>query len=203
MNTGYELRFKKETKKKLLCEKNLKSEEVAKFRDAIAADTVYEMYYDNSLLRERVGVNATVPYIDMQWFHLINHLDFHFHYLGNRVKEVYVLGDIDSAVDMTAEETEIKVNFTYSVIWGDLESKKENQDKVRVLSEQVGEDDPMHYDAVFTSFCWLMLIGFVTEPCLEEYFTRPRRSHGDACRCPRYSSLLGAVLGVGIQQFFT
>ena len=96
MNTGYELRFKKETKKKLLCEKNLKREEVTKFRDAIAADTVYEMYYDNIRLREQVGVNATDPYIEMQWFHLINHLDFHFRYLGNRVKEVYVLGDIDS-----------------------------------------------------------------------------------------------------------
>ena len=35
MNTGYELRFKKETKKKL------KREEVTKFRDAITADTVY------------------------------------------------------------------------------------------------------------------------------------------------------------------
>ncbi|KAL4605854.1 hypothetical protein ACB092_09G059900 [Castanea dentata] len=203
MNTGYELRFKKETKKKLLCEKNLKIEEVTKFRDAIAADTVYEMYYDNILLRERVGVYAIVPYIEMQWFHLINHLDFHFRYLGNRVKEVYVLGDIDSAVDMTAEDTEIKVNFTYSVVWGDLESKKENQDKVRGLSEQVGEDDPMHYDAVLTSFLWLALIGFVTVPCLREYFTRPRHSHGDACKCPRHSSLLGAVLGVGIQQFFT
>ena len=98
MNTGYELRFKKETKKKLLCEKNLKREEVAKFRDAIAADTVYQMYYDNILLREQVGVNATDPYVEMQWFRLINHLDFHFRYLGNRVKEVYVSGDIDSAV---------------------------------------------------------------------------------------------------------
>ena len=98
MNTGYELRFKKETKKKLLYEKNLKREEAAKFRDAIAADTVYEMYCDNILLREQVGVNATDPYIEMQWFRLINHLDFHFRYLGNRVKEVYVLGDIDSAV---------------------------------------------------------------------------------------------------------
>nr|POE60019.1 transmembrane 9 superfamily member 4 [Quercus suber] len=39
MNTGYELRFMKETKKKLLCEKNQKRAEVAKFRDAIAADT--------------------------------------------------------------------------------------------------------------------------------------------------------------------
>ncbi|XP_030964910.1 transmembrane 9 superfamily member 4-like [Quercus lobata] len=132
MNTGYELRFKKETKRKLLCEKNLKREEVAKFRDAIAADTVYEMYYDNIRLREQVGVNATDPYIEMQWFHLINHLDFHFRYLGNRVKEVYVLGDIDSAVDVTDEDAEIKVNFTYSVIWGDLESKEENQDKVRL-----------------------------------------------------------------------
>ena len=86
MNTGYELRFKKETKKKLLCEKNLKreEEEVAKFRDAIAADTVYEMYYDNIRLREQVGVNATVPYIAIQRFHLINHLDFHFHYLIQR-----------------------------------------------------------------------------------------------------------------------
>ena len=98
MNTGYELRFKKETKKKLLCEKNLKREEVTKFRDAITADTVYEMYYDNIRLREQVGVNATDPYVEMQWFRLINHLDFHFRYLRNRVKEVYILGDIDSAM---------------------------------------------------------------------------------------------------------
>ena len=33
--------------------------------------------------------------------------------------------------------------------------------------------------------------------------TRPRHIHGDACRCPRYSSLLGAILGVGIQLFIT
>ena len=166
MNTGYELRFKKETKKKLLCEKSLKRE-VAKFRDAIAADTVYEMYYDNIRLREQVGVNATVPYIAIQRFHLINHLDFHFQYLGNRVKEVYVLGDIDSAVDII-EDAEIKVNFTYSVIWGDLESKKENQDKVRGLSEQVGVDDPMPYDAAFTMCGWFGLICIVTVPYLRE-----------------------------------
>ncbi|XP_030963185.1 uncharacterized protein LOC115984327 isoform X3 [Quercus lobata] len=30
---------------------------------------------------------------------------------------------------------------------------------------------------------------------------RPRHIHGDKCRCPSYSSLLGAVLGVGTQQF--
>ena len=116
------------------------------------------MYYDNIRLREQVGVNATDPYVEMQWFWLINHLDFHFRYLGNRVKEVYVLGDIDSAVDVTDEEAEIKVNFTYSVIWGELKSKKENQDKVRLrgLSEQVGEDDPMHY----VSFSFILLIAF-------------------------------------------
>ena len=74
------------------------------------------MYYDNIRLREQVGVNATVPYIAIQRFHLINHLDFHFHYLGNRVKEVYVLGDIDSAMDIT-KDAEIKVNFTYREIW--------------------------------------------------------------------------------------
>ncbi|KAL0007299.1 hypothetical protein SO802_008801 [Lithocarpus litseifolius] len=30
---------------------------------------------------------------------------------------------------------------------------------------------------------------------------RPRHIHGDKCRCPRYLSLLRAVLGVGTQQF--
>ena len=116
------------------------------------------------------------------------------------MKEVYVLGDIDTAVDIT-EDAEIKVNFTYSVIWGDLESKKANQDKVRGLSEQVGVDDPVPYDAAFTMCVWFGMICIVTVPYLREYSNRPRHSHGDACRCPRYSSLLGAILGVGTQLF--
>ena len=71
------------------------------------------------------------------------------------------------------------------------------------LSEQVGVDDPVPYDAAFTMCVWFGLICIVTVPYLREYSNRPRHSHGDACRCPRYSSLLRAVLGVGIQQLIT
>nr|POF25685.1 transmembrane 9 superfamily member 2 [Quercus suber] len=174
-NTQYELRFKMGTTRKLFCEKNLTREEVAKFRDAIANETMYEMYYDNIRLEEQVGVNASdlqFPPIQYQvGLYLINHLDFHILYLGN---------------------------------------KQENQDEVSDLSKHDGGDDRVPYATTAFVICiWLGLLCavIVAYTYLRKYFTwisfgeATGVGRGDACRCPRYSSLLGAILGVGTQQF--
>ncbi|GMY25202.1 transmembrane 9 superfamily member 5-like [Fagus crenata] len=131
---------------------------------------------------------------------------------GNKVHNIHVTGDLDSAVDIT-EDAEIKVNFTYSVFWKEIE-----------LEENGGwprQDDlstkpmPMPYATAIGICGWLGLLCAVIVPYLRKYFTensfgdvteatgfiRPRHIHGDECRCPQYSSLLGAILGVGTQQF--
>ncbi|KAK9985808.1 hypothetical protein SO802_030759 [Lithocarpus litseifolius] len=238
VNTQYELRFKMGTTRKLLCEKNLTREEVAKFRDAIANNTVYFMYYDNIHLSEYVGGDSSQSLYPKNGdngrrYFLINHLHFYPQYEGNKVKEIDVLGDYESAVDIT-EDTEIKVNFTYSVFWEEYESKRENPSRVRdylkelfkitnrgraiLFLEQVGGANPSPFATAIAIYCWLLLLYIKIVPFLREYFDRisfvfghvlveatgvirPRHVHSNACRCPRYSSLLGAILGVGTQLF--
>uniref|UniRef100_A0A7N2M6E4 Transmembrane 9 superfamily member n=2 Tax=Quercus lobata TaxID=97700 RepID=A0A7N2M6E4_QUELO len=241
VNTQYELRFKMGTTRKLLCEKNLTREEVAKFRDAIANNTVYFMYYDNIHLSEYVGGDSSQSLYPKNGdngrrYFLINHLHFYPQYKRNKVKEIDVLGDYESAVDIT-EDTEIKVNFTYSVFWEEYESKRENPSRVRdylkelfkitnrgraiLFLEQVGGANPSPYATAIAIYIWLLLLYIKIVLYLREYFDRisfvyghvlveatratgvirPRHVHSNACRCPRYSSLLGAILGVGTQLF--
>ena len=191
VNTQYELRFKMGTRK-LLCEKNLTREEVAKFRDAIANNTVYFMYYDNIHLSEYVGGDSSQSLSSKNGdngrrYVLINHLHFYPQYKGNKVKEIDVLGDYESAVDIT-EDTEIKVNFTYSVFWEEYESKRENPSRVRdylkeifkitnqhraiLFLEQVGGANPSPYATAIAIYIWLLLLYVKIVPYLREYFYR-------------------------------
>ena len=178
--------------RKLLCEKNLTREEVAKFRDAIANNTVYFMYYDNIHLSEYVGGDSSQSLSPKNGdngrrYFLINHLHFYPQYKGNKVKEIDVLGDYESAVDIT-EDTEIKINFTYSVFWEEYESKRENPSRVRdylkeifkitnqhraILSlEQVGGANPSPYATAIAIYIWLLLLYVKIVPYLREYFYR-------------------------------
>ena len=165
---------------KLLCEKNLTREEVAKFRNAIGNKYMYEMYFDSIHLSKNIGDDTKDSFCDYicssRRFFLINHLRFYPHYLGNKVKEIHVVGDHDSALDIT-EDAEIKVNFTYSVFWKEFESKQENQDWVRDLSEHIGEDNPMHYTTSIIICGWLCLLCAVILLYLRYYFTQCHSTH--------------------------
>ncbi|KAK7858970.1 transmembrane 9 superfamily member 5, partial [Quercus suber] len=171
VNTQYELRFKMGTTRKLFCEKNLTREEVAKFRDAIANETMYEMYYDNIRLEEQVGVNASdldFPPIQYQvGLYLINHLDFHILNLGNKVKAIYSTSRVLSS------------------------------GKILNPSKRIKTRSVPNATTAFIICIWLGLLCAVIVA-----FTYLRKnSAGDNCWCPRYSSLPGAILGVGTQQF--
>ncbi|XP_030927552.1 transmembrane 9 superfamily member 4-like isoform X2 [Quercus lobata] len=222
VNTGYELRFMTETKKRPLCEKILTREEVAKVKEAIENKTVYGMYFDNIRFKMQVGEKSATSYDPMHY--VFNHLDFHILYLENKVKYIYVIDDYDIAEDISKDK-EIHVNFTYSVSWEDFEYIELylNQ-QISILSsvsdssEKVGGDDPMPYTTNIVICAWLLLLCIVIVTYHRKYFTRrnafqaemmtkatglvlPSRIHGYRCRCPPYSSLLGAILGVGTQLF--
>ncbi|KAK9985805.1 hypothetical protein SO802_030756 [Lithocarpus litseifolius] len=203
--------------------------------------TLCILYYDNIHLSEYVGGDSSQSLYPKNGdngrrYFLIKHLHFYPQYEGNKVTEIDVLGDYESAVDIT-EDTEIKVNFTYSVFWEEYESKQENPSRVRdylkelfkitnrgraiLFLEQVGGANPSPFATAIAIYGWLLLLYIKIVPYLREYFDRisfvfghvlveatgatgvihPRHVHSNACKCPRYSSLLGAILGVGTQLF--
>ncbi|XP_030928013.1 transmembrane 9 superfamily member 5-like isoform X1 [Quercus lobata] len=180
------------------------------------------MYFDNIRFKMQVGEKSATSYDPMHY--IFNHLDFHILYLENKVKYIYVIDDYDIAEDISKDK-EIYVNFTYSVSWEDFEYIELylNQ-QISILSsvsdssEKVGGDDPMPYTTNIVICAWLLLLCIVIVTYHRKYFTRrnafqaemmtkatglvlPSRIHGYRCRCPPYSSLLGAILGVGTQLF--
>lgn len=186
VNTRYVLRFKTKTVDKLLCEKTLTREEVAKFRDAVLNETMYELYYDNIGLKVRVGDNRSVgeygnlqdPNVIGQRIYIFSHLDFHILYLGNKVTAIYVM-NYDETVADVSEDSEVNVKFTYSVYWDDFDPNEKLLDETHVLSsvsdlfEPVGGDDPMSsYATNIIIFVWIGLLCIVIVTYLRDYFTR-------------------------------
>ncbi len=161
---------------KILCEKNLTRREVAKFRDAVVNGAMYEMYYDNIQLSDHVGGDNSHIKAWSFWdyvysrrrFYLINHLRFYPEYVGNKVQNIHVTGDLDSAVDIT-EDAEIKVNFTYSVFWKEIESE-ENGGWPRP-DDLSTKPMPMPYTTAIGICGWLGLLCAVIVPYLRKYFT--------------------------------
>nr|POF00700.1 isoform 2 of transmembrane 9 superfamily member 5 [Quercus suber] len=168
---------------------------------------MYELFYDNIGLKVRVGDKRSVgeygnfqdPNVIGQRIYIFNHLDFHILYLGNKVTTINVM-NYDETVADVSEDTEVNVKYTYSVYWDDFDPNEKLLDGAHFLSsvsdlfEPVGGDDPMSsYATNIIIFVWIGLLCIVIVTYLRDYFTR--------CKCPRYLSLLGAILGVGTQLF--
>ena len=169
MNTGYELRFKTETKKRPLCEKILTREEVVKVKAAIENKTVYGIYFDNIHFEMQVGEKSSTSYDPMHY--IFNHLDFHILYLENKVKYIYAMDDYDIAEDISKDK-EIYVNFAYSVSWEDFEYKElylgqqiSILSSVSDSSEKVRGDNPMPHATNIVIFAWIVTYH-------RKYFTR-------------------------------
>lgn len=116
--TQYELKFKVGTVRETLCEKTLTKDEVKKFRQAISNESEYHVYYNNVLLREKVGFVKPmgVTFNSRPSYYLVKHIGFYPQYYENQVVDIRSVADLDSAVDIT-EDAEIRVRFTYSVFW--------------------------------------------------------------------------------------
>ncbi|KAH9674636.1 transmembrane 9 superfamily member [Citrus sinensis] len=171
--TKYELRFKVETVGKILCEKNLKTHEVRKFRDAISNEVDYHMYYNNILLRGVVGIvkEKSLTVDSRTRYYLVKHINFYPYYYENKVVGIYALPDIKSAVDIT-EDAEISVNFTYSVNWK-VKSNPTNsvhQNETAIMRDSEDKESMIFWGAMFC--IWLMLLIVAIDPYLQNYFDR-------------------------------
>ncbi|XP_059649881.1 transmembrane 9 superfamily member 4-like [Cornus florida] len=220
-NTQYELNFKVDKNEETLCEKNLTRDEVAKFRYAIKNEFGYQMYYNGIKLYGRVGhiVEGTRTFDPKYWYFLFLHITFDVYYVGNKVQKIHIVSDSHSSTGLPGDIDGKNVKFTYSVFWKNqgVDSMDKREHDPNLLEEQQEKLDFIYSVLYFCSIIafWIGLLLSVIVLYLRNYFSRyfnrdvrearrqihMRQIHGEACRCPPYPSLLGAILGIGTQQF--
>lgn len=178
-STGYELKFKVGTIRKLLCEKTLTKAEVAKFRDALKREFEYQMSYRKFSLRAMVG-SVEKSVVSKPRYYLVTHVRFYPRFLENKVKDINVVEDFGSAVDIT-EDVEVKVSFTYSVFWKAVKVNLNNSNTLP-LNETSSQEDLSLTQENGSSVSWMFLPSIIVLwsvlllllllPYFRSYFTR-------------------------------
>lgn len=124
-----DLRFSVNKTQAVVCQQKLTKVHIAKFRDAIANDFYYQMYYDDLPLWAYIGKVE-----DESWkvdgkgkkFFLFTHVHFDALYNGNQVIEIHAFNEPSHMVDVT-EDVDVEVEFTYSISWSRTSMPYENR----------------------------------------------------------------------------
>lgn len=103
-----------------MCEKRLKTEDVAKFRDAVNRDYYFQLFLDDLPIWGFFGRidHGDYPVPSKPKYLLLKKLNFGIFYNGDHVTECYLQMGFhsDEYVD-TAEDKEMEVEFLSSVKW--------------------------------------------------------------------------------------
>lgn len=131
MSSLYDLKFKEDKTNAVLCHKRLTSSEVARFRETIAQDFYFQMYYDDLPLWGFVG-KVERDYSghggeENAKYYLFSHLNFNVLYnAADEVIAIQSLSDPSYMVDIS-DNAEIDVRFTYSVSWNLTSERSETR----------------------------------------------------------------------------
>lgn len=145
MSPLYELKFGEDKTHAVLCHKRLESSEIATFRDAIAQDFYFQMYYDDLPLWGFVGKVEEDYFVQGEKHtkhYIFSHLKFNVLYNADKVIEVNSFSDPNYLVDISAN-VEINVQFTYSVSWNltsersETRMNKYSQASVHPISQKI------------------------------------------------------------------
>uniref|UniRef100_A0A1S3CIT9 Transmembrane 9 superfamily member n=1 Tax=Cucumis melo TaxID=3656 RepID=A0A1S3CIT9_CUCME len=213
MNTQYELKFGVSEPEVFLCEKYLTEDDLRIFKFAIANEFVYQMYFDNIWFESKVGEVIEIPGLG-QKLYLFNRIEFNVDFMEDKVLSISVVNSLDSSADITIL-TDPLVEFSYSVFWNEIKPIDNSSYFIpgdREKASWVLEDNRrLFWSSLWLwsilAFWWIILPLVVAAPYLFKYFLKNRQPHGNihrfngkACSCPKYTSLLGAILGVGTQH---
>ncbi|XP_057974782.1 transmembrane 9 superfamily member 5-like [Malania oleifera] len=216
-NALYELKFREDKIQVPLCQKKLGRVEAAKFRDAVANDFYFQMYCDDLPFWGFIGKVE-----DEKWslneksskYYLFKHVRFDAFYNGNQIIEIRAFSDPNYVVDIS-EDTEINVEFSYSVFWNATSTRFENRMEKYSKASLLPAHQQIHWFAIVNSVVIILLLMGL----LILHFMRHLKSdlqkcssgdeqdkeagwtyiHGDVFRYPSYTSLFCAVMGTGVQ----
>ncbi|KAA8549864.1 hypothetical protein F0562_001548 [Nyssa sinensis] len=217
-NALHELKFREDKAGEILCQKKLKGDEVAKFRDAVIEDFYFQMYYDDLPLWGFIGkVEEESWTVDGKGpkYYLFKHVQFDALYNGNQIIEISAFSDPNHVVDIT-EDVETTVKFTYSVFWNATSSPFENRMDKYSRTSLLPTHRQIHWFSFVNSIVIIvLLIGLLTllfmrhlkndlKKCSggdeeEEKEVGWKYIHSDVFRCPPQMPLFCAVLGTGTQ----
>ncbi|KAI9195239.1 hypothetical protein LWI28_013085 [Acer negundo] len=213
----YELKFLEDKiRDTLLCQKKLKGDEVARFRQAIIDDFYFQMYYDDLPLWGYIGkIEDEMLSEKGKKYYLFTHVQFDAFYNGNHVIEIRAFSDPNHVVDIT-EDGDIDVKFTYSVFWNVTSVPFETRMDKYSRASAFAVHRQIHWFSVINSLVIIVLLmGLLILLFMRRLMNDLRKCsigdeeedkevgwkfiHGDVFRRPQNLSLFSAVLGVGNQ----
>ncbi|XP_076911675.1 transmembrane 9 superfamily member 5-like [Bidens hawaiensis] len=217
-NTLYNLNFREDKVDQLLCNKNLKLDEITKFKTAISAEYYFQMYYDNLPLWGFIGKME-----DNNWagdgsgptYYLFKHVQFDALYNGDQVIEIRAFSDPNHAVDIT-DKTEIDVTFTYSINWNSTTSEYNSRMNKYSKASLLPTQRQIHWFSFINSVVIIvLLLGLLILLFMRHLKNDLKRFssgdeeqdkevgwkyvHGDVFRCPSRMALFCGILGTGTQ----
>ncbi|XP_057479703.1 transmembrane 9 superfamily member 5-like [Actinidia eriantha] len=217
-NALYDLKFREDKNGQILCQKKLKRDEIAKFRDAILNEYYFQMCCDDLPFWGFIGkVDEESWSLDGKGpkYYLFEHVQFNVFYNDDQIIETRAFSDPSHIVDIT-EDVETSVKFTYSVVWNVTSIQFENRmDKYSRASLL-----PTHRQIHWFSFINSIVIMVLLMGLLMVLFMRHLKNdlkrfangdeevdkevgwkyiHGDVFRSPPLMVLFSAILGTGTQ----
>ncbi|KAI5063248.1 hypothetical protein GOP47_0021795 [Adiantum capillus-veneris] len=213
VHASYQLNFMDDKVSEPLCKKRLSKEEVKAFRDTVKQDYYFQMYYDDLPIWGFIGKidDQELKYL------LSTHLHFEVLYNQDRVIEISVAADPAYVVDIT-EDTEVDVEFKYSVRWKQTEKPFDRRMEKYAKNSFLPQHLEIHWFSIINSCVTVLLLtGFLATilmRVLKNDFIKYSRDeetpedqeesgwkyiHGDVFRYPPHKSLFCAVIGSGTQ----
>ncbi|KAL1348553.1 hypothetical protein HN51_024520 [Arachis hypogaea] len=204
-----------------ICKKRLTKAEVVQFRVAILKDYFFQMYYDDLPIWGFLGRFESEDQDDTAGakVYLFRHTHFEILYNKDRIIDVFVQNKPNEVVSLT-EDTEVDVDFTYSVQWipTDMSFEKRlekySQASLMLLNLEI------HWFSIINSCVAVLLLTGLLATILMHVlkndfskFTHDEEAvdeqegsgwkyiHGDVFRYPMYKSLFAAATGIGTQLF--
>ncbi|CAM0872180.1 unnamed protein product [Alopecurus aequalis] len=221
VDAPYKLDFRVDLDSKAVCSKKLSTEDVIKFRNSVAKDYYFQMYYDDLPLWGFIGKvdkgNKAAP---SEWkYYLYKHIIFDILYNNDRVIEINVHTDQSALVDLT-EDKEADADFLYTVKWKETPTPFEKRMEKYSSSSNMPHHLEVHWFSIINSCVTVLLLtGFLATILMrvlkndfvkyahdEEVADDQEESgwkyiHGDVFRFPKNKSLFSAALGTGTQLF--
>ncbi|XP_033026185.1 transmembrane 9 superfamily member 1 [Lacerta agilis] len=224
----YEIRFRENVDKKVLCEMKLTPEQVERLRQAIEELYYFEFVVDDLPLRGFVGYMEESGFLPhTHKIGLWTHLDFHLEWNGDRI--IYANVSVRNVKPTSLDDVRsiLPVAHTYSVRWSETALERRGDRR----GSRSGDDGffprtlEIHWLSIINSMVLVfLLVGFVVVILMrvlkndlarynldEEASTSSSGDdfdqgdngwkiiHTDVFRFPAFRSLLCAVLGVGSQ----
>lgn len=164
-NALYELKFRVDRVDAVLCQKTLGRNEIAKFREAIANDYYFQMYYDDLPLWGFIGKveeNNFALEGKLPSYYLFNHVEFDVLYNGNQIIEIHAFSDPNHSVDIN-EDVDVDVKFTYSVSWKETSTPFGNRMNRYTRASKMPVHQKIHWFSFINStVIILLLMGFLS-----------------------------------------